>query len=242
MDFTNINKIVETLNSPKISKFEQNRLSRTAIPGFGYLFMCIRAHSLMLYTSVGMLGQEAKYYPKIFEMLLNHEISGGRFDNIRVAFDSDTTVLWLCHDLNMEEVTAESLKNAINKFVENAKKFKKLLNTQFLEVYLQTIRETMGKNDDEEYLLSPEMEESCALSLSCQNEKVEKNFDDDIPLESSAELIEKIKQSLGSSSGTNVSGSQSSSSSSASQTPSQNNSQEPEIVNVLVAQSMFMLV
>ncbi|MDY6466019.1 MAG: hypothetical protein SPK65_05425, partial [Succinivibrio dextrinosolvens] len=119
---------------------------------------------------------------------------------------------------------------------------KKLLNTQFLEVYLQTIRETMGKNVDEEYLLSPEMEESCALSLSCQNEKVEKNFDDDIPLESSAELIEKIKQSLGSSSGTNVSGSQSSSSSSASQTPSQNNSQEPEIVNVLVAQSMFMLV
>lgn len=242
MDFTNINKIVENLDSPKISKFEQNRLSRTAFPGFGYLFMCIRAHSLMLYTSVCMLGSEAKYFPKLFEMLLNHEISGGRFDNIRVAFDSETTVLWLCHDLNLEEVTTESLKNAINKFVDSAKKFKKLLNTQFLEVYLQTIREIMGKNDEEEYLLSPEMEESCALSLSCQNENIEKNYDDNIPLEATAEVIEKIKQSLGSSSGTNLSGSQSSSSSSASQTPSQNKPQEPEVVNVLVAQSMFMLV
>lgn len=243
MDLTNLNKIVEALDSPKISKFEQNLLSRTAFPGFGYLFICIRPHSLMLYTSVGMLGQEAKYFPKLFELLLNHEISGGRFDNIRATFDSETSVLWLCYDLNLEEVTTESLKNAIVKFVDNAKKYKKLLNTQFLDVYLQTIRESMGKNDEDEYLLSPDMELSCALSLSCQNEKTEKNFDDDIPLEATPEFIAKIRQALNTASGTqNVSGTQSSNASSPAPSSSQNNSQDPELVNVMIAQSMFMLV
>ena len=243
MDLSSINQIVKAIGTPRISEFGQNRLSRSAIPGFGYLFMSLRLNSLMLYTSVENLGAESKYYPKFIEMLLNAEVSGGRFNNIRATFDSATNVLWLCYDINTSDINAESLKDTILTFVDNAKSFRKFLKTQFIDAVLQTIRETLGKKDSEEFLLSPDDEEIYALSLSHLNENQEKNFNDGISLEATPEVMEQIRKTIMSTSGSSSvsTGSQSTESGAENATAS-NKSGEPELINVMIAQSMFMLV
>ncbi len=233
MDAPSIDRMLESLDSPKIAKFGPNPLSCTPLPGFGYLFMCIRTQTLMIYTRIERLGAETKAFPELFEMILTSDVSGGRFNNLRLAYDSDTTVLWMCYDIKLEEITTVVLRDTINSFINNAKSFKKLLKTQLLDVVMQTLRDSLGQTEDSS-LFSPEMEQSCALSLACSNVAAEKNYELNKPIQTSPDVQAQIKQTVSSPSvgGSGVPG-----------TPAGagGNPQEPELVNVMIAQSMFML-
>lgn len=230
MDVANIDRMLESLDSPKIAKFGSNPLSCTSIPGLGSLFICLRAKTLMFYTSIERLGAESKNFPALFEMILTSDVSGGRFNNLRLAYDSDTTVLWLCYDINLDDVTTMVLRDTVNSFINNAKSFKKLLKTQLLDVVIQTLRAGVEQNDDS-FILSPEIEQACALSLACSNVGAERNYEQNKPVQTSPEVQAQLKQSI-----TALSGG-------AAGAPSAGapDSNEPELVNVMIAQSTFML-
>ncbi len=230
MDVANIDRMLESLDSPKIAKFGSNPLSCTSIPGLGSLFICLRAKTLMFYTSIERLGAESKNFPALFEMILTSDVSGGRFNNLRLAYDSDTTVLWLCYDINLDDVTTMVLRDTVNSFINNAKSFKKLLKTQLLDVVIQTLRAGVEQNDDS-FILSPEIEQACALSLAYSNVGAERNYEQNKPVQTSPEVQAQLKQSI------------TALSSGAVGAPSGGapDSNEPELVNVMIAQSTFML-
>ncbi|SFS44480.1 hypothetical protein SAMN02910357_00772 [Succinivibrio dextrinosolvens] len=231
MDAASIDRMLESLDSPKIAKFGSNPLSSTLIPGFGYLFMCMRTKTLMIYTRIDRLGAECKAFPELFEMLLTSDVSAGRFNNLRLAYDSDTTVLWICYDIKLDELTTIVLRDGINDFINNAKSFKKLMKTQLLDVIMQTLRSSQGLTD-ESVQLSPDMEQSCALSLSVSNITAEKNYEQNKPLSTQPNIQAQLKQNMVSAAGAQGIGGG----------PGEaGNPQEPELVDVMIAQSMFML-
>lgn len=234
MDAQSIDRMLDSLDSPRIAKFGGNPLSCSPIPGFGYLFMCIRPQTLMIYNRIDRLGSESKAFPELFEMILTSEVSSGRFNNIRLAYDSDTTVLWMCYDIKLDDVTTIVLRDSINDFINNGKSLKKLMKTQLLDVVMQALRDSHGLTDDAAQL-SPDMEQSCALSLAVSNITAEMNYEQNKPLSTDPNIQAQLKQSiLSASSGQRASGS------TAGAAP-QGGKQEPELVNVMIAQSMFML-
>ncbi len=241
MDASSIDRMLESLDSPRIAKFGTNPLSCTPLPGFGNLFMCLRSQTLMLYTRIERLGAETKAFPELFEMILTSAVSGGRFNNLRLAFDSDTTVLWMCYDIKLDSVTTVVLRDTINDFINNAKSFKKLMKTQLLDVVMQTLRDSQGLTD-ESAQLSPEMEQACALSLAVSNISAEQNYEQNKPLRTDPNVQNQLKQTIVSST---VAGGQSASGyaggTGGSAGAPQGAKQEPELVNVMIAQSMFML-
>ena len=236
MDAPSIARMLDSLDSPRIAKFGGNPLSCSPIPGFGYLFMCIRPQTLMIYNRIDRLGSESKAFPELFEMILASEVSSGRFNNIRLVYDSDTTVLWMCYDIKLEDITTVVLRDSINDFINNAKNLKKFMKTQLLDVVMQALRESQDLTD-EAAQLSPDMEQSCALSLAVSNITAEKNYEQSKPLSTDPNVQTQLKQIILAS----AKGPGTSSSSNSETTGTTGEKKEPELVNVMIAQSMFML-
>ncbi|WP_295363040.1 hypothetical protein [uncultured Succinivibrio sp.] len=189
----------------------------------------------MLYNRIDRLGSECKAFPELFEMILTSEVSSGRFNNIRLTYDSDTTVLWMCYDIKLEDITTVVLRDSINDFITNAKSLKKLMKTQLLDVVMQTLRDNQGITDDSAQI-SPDMEQSCALSLAVSNISAEKNYEQNKPLSTDPNVQAQLKQNIiASSKG------QGASVGNGGAMGASGGKQEPELVNVMIAQSMFML-
>ena len=106
------------------------------------------------------------------------------------------------------------------------------MKTQLLDVVMQTLRDSQGLTD-ESVQLSPEMEQACALSLAVSNISAEQNYEQNKPLRTDPNVQNQLKQTIVSST---VAGGTDGSAGAP-----QGAKQEPELVNVMIAQSMFML-
>lgn len=217
MDIDKLNTMIESIISPKLSKFAPNGISSTFIKETGYLYISIRAHTLMFYMRSEKLGEICKEFPELFEMLLTANVSGGRFNNLRLTYDSDTTVLWLCYDIKHEAVTATAIKETAEMFIQNAKDFKKLLNSQLLDVVLKTLKgQDTNKSINEPFegahsMLPFDIEQSYAVSFAASYSTAEANFDNNLGVKTAknGEIV--------------------------------HSQQKEGPVNVMVAQSLFML-
>ncbi|WP_406018021.1 type III secretion system chaperone [Succinivibrio sp.] len=143
MNVEQINKLIETVSSPKLSKFDNNGISSTLLPEGDYLYMCMKEVSVMLYIRCETLGEKSVVNPEMFESLLSLNIFGGRYHNIRLTYDRDTTVLWLCYDVMLDTVTPETFQSSLKIFIEDANSFRNFLNDKILDVVIGVNRASL---------------------------------------------------------------------------------------------------
>ncbi|MCR5535785.1 MAG: type III secretion system chaperone, partial [Succinivibrio sp.] len=97
------------------------------------LYLCAGNKSLMEYLRVARLDEAAQEHPHLFITLLSINVIGGQFHNIRITYDEETSVVWLCHDLSYEDLSASYLDEEIRTFIQNALSFKKILKNYIAE-------------------------------------------------------------------------------------------------------------
>ena len=141
MDIEQLNKIIDTIDNPKLSKFNSNGISSTLLPQGDYLYMSLRDVSVMLYIRCETLGEKSVVNASMFESLLSLNMFGGRYHNIRLTYDRDTTVLWLCHDVMLDSFSQDSFCTAVKVFIEDGVTFRNFLNYRVLDVVMGAQRE-----------------------------------------------------------------------------------------------------
>ncbi len=140
MNIEQLNKLIQTIASPKLSQFDSNGISSTLLPEGDYLYMSLREVSVMLYMRCETLGEKSVVNPEMFEGLLSLNMFGGRYHNIRLTYDRDTTVLWLCFDVMLDTFTPETFQTSLKHFIEDGNSFRHFLNDKILDVILGSNR------------------------------------------------------------------------------------------------------
>ncbi len=136
MDIEQLNKLIESSADPKLSKFDSDGISSTLLPQGDYLYMSIGEGSVMLYMSCENIGEKSVVNPEVFERLLSLNMFGGRYHNIRLTYDSDTAVLWLCYDVMFDTFSPETFKSSVKTFIEEGNSFRSFLNENILNIIL----------------------------------------------------------------------------------------------------------
>jgi hypothetical protein len=142
MDIAQLNSLIEKMDNPKISKFNSDGISSTLLPQGDYLYMSLRDVSVMLYIRCETLGEKSVVNASMFEGLLALNIFGGRYHNIRLSYDRDTTVLWLCHDVMLDSFSVESFSSAVKIFIEDGVAFRNFVNDEILDAVLELKKES----------------------------------------------------------------------------------------------------
>lgn len=124
-----LNQMLSSFKDLNLSEFDENQISKTALSEGGILFLSSANNSVLAYIKVEKLGKDSAT-KQIFEELLSSNLFGGEFGNIRIAYDQDTSVVWLCHNIMLENLNAFSFEEQIRKFISDALNYKVLILSQ----------------------------------------------------------------------------------------------------------------
>ena len=135
MRIEELNEYIKTFKSIKVPPFGDKAFTQTFVEVTGYIYLSAGEKSITLYNKVEKLDSSLiEKHRDVFEILLNSNIISGVFGNIRIAYDSETKVIWLCHDVMYEEINAVVLENHIREFMENAGILKEQLLSKIIEI------------------------------------------------------------------------------------------------------------
>ena len=91
----------------------------------------------MFFMSVEKLGDNAEEHPNIFSDLLAAAMAGGKFSNLRIVYDKETTIVWVCYDVSSDRLTADRFEEGAECFIENAPTYidylRAVITSSFLE-------------------------------------------------------------------------------------------------------------
>lgn len=90
----------------------------------------------MLFMQVEVLGNVGEDHPEIFRDLLHSNIIGGKFGNLRIVYDDDSTAVWLCHDIPLETINADRLSDEVDRFAANAPLLIGVLREDIITAYM----------------------------------------------------------------------------------------------------------
>ena len=212
MDIEQLNSLIEKMDNPKISKFNSDGISSTLLPQGDYLYMSLRDVSVMLYMRCENLGEQSVVNASMFEGLLALNIFGGRYHNIRLSYDRDTTVLWLCHDVMLDSFSVASFSSAVRIFIEDGVAFRNFVNDEILDAVLKLNKEPSKTLSVNKSAVSP-----VANSSSSAAQTPVRSYDEpDRPVETSATEVLSGKSEIP-------------------------ETEEEGMISVMVAQSMFMM-
>lgn len=130
-----LNQMLGSFRELKLSEFDDNQISKTTLPEGGILFLSSVNNSVLAYIKVEKLGIDSAK-KQIFEELLSSNLFGGEFGNIRIAYDRDTTVVWLCYNILTENLNALSFEEQLRGFISDALNYKAILLRQVLSKLL----------------------------------------------------------------------------------------------------------
>lgn len=135
MRIEDLNEYIKSFKTIRLNPFGDKSFTQTFVEGIGYVYLNAGEKSITLYNKVEKLESALiEKHRDIFEILLNSNIISGIFGNIRIAYDSDTKVIWLCHDVMYDALNAMVLENSIREFTENAGSLKEQLLTRIIEI------------------------------------------------------------------------------------------------------------
>ncbi|SFK13986.1 type III secretion system chaperone [Succinivibrio dextrinosolvens] len=136
MNISDLNKFLQRLTSYDLTPFDQDGLTYTRLKDGNMLNIYATDLSLMLFMQVDVLGNAGDEHPEIFRELLHSNIIGGKFGNLRIVYDNESTAIWICHDILWETINADSFVFEIDMFVKNAPLLIKLLREDIIATYL----------------------------------------------------------------------------------------------------------
>jgi hypothetical protein len=126
-----LNQLLGLFSDLKLSKFDDDGISKTTLPEGGILFLSLVSNSVLAYIKLERLGLKSSN-KEIFEDLLASNLVGGEFGNIRIAYDKDTTVVWLCYNIMLDDLNATSFEKLLKFFITNAMNYRALLLSKIL--------------------------------------------------------------------------------------------------------------
>ena len=126
-----LNQLLGLFSDLKLSKFDDDGISKTTLPEGGILFLSLVSNSVLAYIKLERLGLKSSN-KEIFEDLLASNLVGGEFGNIRIAYDKDTTVVWLCYNIMLNDLNAKSFEEQLKFFITNAMNYRALLLSKIL--------------------------------------------------------------------------------------------------------------
>ncbi len=97
------------------------------------LNLSANSSALMMFISGEKLGELSGQVTNIFQIMLEANNLGGKFGNIRITYDSSTTVFWLCRDLAYEDLSASLLESEVTSFLKNAVSFLRYIRLNIIE-------------------------------------------------------------------------------------------------------------
>ena len=131
-----LNQLLGSFRELKLSAFDENQLSKTTLPEGGILFLSSNNNSVLAYLKVARLGLDFSK-KQLFEDLLASNLLGGEFGNIRIAYDKDTTVVWLCYNILTENLNALAFEEKLKIFISDAQNYRALLLNQVISNILE---------------------------------------------------------------------------------------------------------
>ena len=137
MDIMHINKMLKQFKRVHLNDFLENGISTTRLNDGNELYANITDNSVMFFMSVEKLGDNAEEHPNIFSDLLAAAMAGGKFSNLRIVYDKETTIVWVCYDVSSDRLTADRLEEGAECFIENAPTYidylRSVITSSFLE-------------------------------------------------------------------------------------------------------------
>ena len=133
MDKSKINMLLRGITTYDIGPLDDDMNTMFTLNDGTIINLHAGTTSLMLFTMVETLGDSGKESPVVYERLLHANILGGRFGNIRIVYDMESTVVWLNYDLPFETLDAVSLMSSLESFVKNSQTFKLVLKDEIIE-------------------------------------------------------------------------------------------------------------
>jgi hypothetical protein len=116
---------------------DANGLTSTRLKDGNQLNIYAAEESLMLFMRVEVLGNAGYEHPEIFRELLHSNIIGGRFGNMRIVYDDESTAVWVCHDILFETINGDSVISEVDSFVKNAPLLINILREDIIAAYLE---------------------------------------------------------------------------------------------------------
>lgn len=137
MNISELNKLLQRLSAYAVPPFDANGLTSTRLKDGNLLNIYAAEESLMLFMQVEVLGEAGDAHPEIFRELLHSNIVGGRFGNLRIVYDNESTAIWICHDVLFETINGDSFITEVDNFVKNAPLLINVLREDIISAYLE---------------------------------------------------------------------------------------------------------
>lgn len=137
MNISDLNKLLQRLSAYDLPPFDADGLTSTRLKDGNLLNIYAAEESLMLFMRVEVLGNAADEHPEIFRELLHSNIIGGRFGNMRIVYDDESTAVWVCHDILFETINGDSVITEVDNFVKNAPLLINILREDIIAAYLE---------------------------------------------------------------------------------------------------------
>ena len=137
MNTTDLNKLLQRLSDYDLPPFDSYGLTSARLNDGNLLNIYAAEESLMLFMQVEVLGNAAEDHPEIFRELLHSNIIGGRFGNMRIVYDDESTAVWVCHDVLFETINGDSHISEVDNFVKNAPLLINILREDIIAAYLE---------------------------------------------------------------------------------------------------------
>ena len=137
MNTTDLNKLLQRLSDYDLPPFDSDGLTSARLNDGNMLNIYAAEESLILFMQVEVLGNAAEDHPEIFRELLHSNIIGGRFGNMRIVYDDESTAVWVCHDVLFETINGDSLISEVDNFVKNAPLLINILREDIIAAYLE---------------------------------------------------------------------------------------------------------
>ncbi|MBE6422429.1 type III secretion system chaperone [Succinivibrio dextrinosolvens] len=136
MDIIHINNLLKQFKRVHLNDFLENGISTTRLNDGNELYANITDNSVMFFMSVEKLGDNAEDHPNVFSDLLAAAMAGGKFSNLRIVYDKETTIVWVCYDISIDHLTADRFEEGAECFIENAQPYIDYLRTVITSSFL----------------------------------------------------------------------------------------------------------
>jgi hypothetical protein len=136
MQIDELNKLLEGLSAYDLPPFDDDGLTSARLKDGNLLNIYAAEETLMLFMQVEVLGNVGEDHPEIFRDLLHSNIIGGKFGNLRIVYDDDSTAVWLCHDIPLETINADRLSDEVDRFAANAPLLIGVLREDIITAYM----------------------------------------------------------------------------------------------------------
>lgn len=156
MDAAALNNMIKQFKTIRLEEFSESGISSTRLEDDSVLYANITDNTVMFFKPVEKLGEKAEETPRVFTDLLAAGMCGGRFGNIRITYDVETTYVWICIDVLSDNLTADKLEETAALFIKHSPQYIKVLRSVIANAFFSEGEDSAENTAPEQVSVKPE--------------------------------------------------------------------------------------